>query len=428
MLGADNARLQARLQETAEKLELATEAVAQLTESVNAQPPPPSQRVGSTQTATAACGEIGCQAVLPSPKELQLAASLHSLQAQFDESSRQRDEAQADAQRMRAAAMEAQEAAARAESKREAMESAGAALMDMAGGADDAASPTPAPQEPAVLAARRPDSSSVEESPDTQALAAELANTKWRLKDAEQAQEASEQRAAELAAETTRHQRLAEEAEARATSAESDVGRLKQEIADNNSELERLESRIRTLSKAGKKLNEAEVRVADLEREKATTAALLTRMARENKGLKEESTRAVASLAEAESVVSELKAELQTTAAERDSLQAQVRPDCSCHGAPCHTLTVHLTLRGTLQVERSGAEQHGRVAELEQLLEQERDARMAKIMDLQELRGKLKAAEAQLTSHSAPVRPSLRCVRMRAFTPCSPVQCTGWGR
>ena len=133
--------------------------------------------------------------------------------------------------------------------------------------------------------------------------------------------------------------------------------------------------------KAGKKLNEAEVRVADLEREKATTAALLTRMARENKGLKEESTRAVASLAEAESVVSELKAELQTTAAERDSLQAQVRPDCSCHGAPCHTLTVHLTLRGTLQVERSGAEQHGRVAELEQLLEQERDARMAKIMD-----------------------------------------------
>ena len=428
MLGADNARLQARLQETAEKLELATEAVAQLTESVNAQPPPPSQRVGSTQTATAACGEIGCQAVLPSPKELQLAASLHSLQAQFDESSRQRDEAQADAQRMRGAAMEAQEAAARAESKREAMESAGAALMDMAGGADDAASPTPAPQEPAALAARRPDSSSVEESPDTQALAAELANTKWRLKDAEQAQEASEQRAAELAAETTRHQRRAEEAEARATSAESDVGRLKQEIADNNSELERLESRIRTLSKAGKKLNEAEVRVADLEREKATTAALLTRMARENKGLKEESTRAVASLAEAESVVSELKAELQTTAAERDSLQAQVRPDCSCHGAPCHTLTVHLTLRGTLQVERSGAEQHGRVAELEQLLEQERDARMAKIMDLQELRGKLKAAEAQLTSHSAPVRPSLRCVGMRAFTPCSPVQCTGWGR
>ena len=105
-----------------------------------------------------------------------------------------------------------------------------------------------------------------------------------------------------------------------------------------------------------------------------------------------------------------------------------MRPDCSCHGAPCHTLTVHLTLRGTLQVERSGAEQHGRVAELEQLLEQERDARMAKIMDLQELRGKLKAAEAQLTSHSAPVRPSLRCVGMRAFTPCSPVQCTGWGR
>jgi len=56
------------------------------------------------------------------------------------------------------------------------------------------------------------------------------------------------------------------------------------------------------------------------------------------------------------------------------------------------------------QLESSGSAQSGRVAELEARLEQELDTRMAKIVDLQAVRGRLKEAQAELGAKEAKVR------------------------
>lgn len=259
-----------------------------------------------------------------------------------------------------------------------------------AGGSEHQASTTPASPaaEQAHLEVVQALQSSLDEAVSAHALLArELAAVTANLEQSKQDADAAATAAAEA------YQALQE----KETAAKVEIEELGEEVAN-------LEARLATVVRNSKRGREAEARVADLEREKATTGALLTRLAKENKVCWLVVSHVLIPRPERNYVRQQLKARSMTD----DSQLEATRKKLLSTQKDIDTITSE---RDSLlsQVENADSVHAKRIAELEALVEHERDERMQKIVDTQALRSQTKELRAQLQAKDSDVCICIVC-------------------